>query len=302
MKLGIIVVYVFGDEMQPMFDVHIDRIRSHTRTPFRIFAAAHKLPPAQRAHVNAVQEISLPHLNVPEEVLSKGTRAEHSHCLAQLADIAFEDGCTHVISMHLDSFPLKDGWEDAFIVPIESGEAVVTSIVPNGYSAGLCWRRDFHLEHRPPMLVKQSDRAGSEFQSFVEEHPKYDYVETGLGVIYTAWRLGLGWRRIGTDEERKIYGGILFHMVGATFRTLVDVQPIRDTPAARILWPIAHHIVRLLPKRAGQRVRSLFVDFDRTTRDGSPRSKAAENAALMADPDSYLAELRRRYRGEEVLI
>lgn len=298
MKLGIIIVYVFEDAMQPMFDLHIDRIRAHTRRPFRIYAAGHKLPPAQRAHVEGVPEIYLPNMNLPLEVLNRGTRVEHSFCLAQLADIAIEDSCTHIISMHLDSFPLEDGWVEAFISPIDKGEVVVTSIVPNGYSAGLCWRRDFHLERRPPMLVSESEREGLEFRRFVEEFPNYDHVETGLGVIFTAWQRGLGWRRIGTDEDRKIYGGILFHMVGATFRTLVDVQPIKDSLAARILWPFAKRIIRLLPKGAGRRIRSLFVDHDKMTRDGSVRSKAAENAALMADPDSYLAELRLRYHGE----
>ena len=39
-------------------------------------------------------------------------------------------------------------------------------------------------------------------------------LKTGLGYIYRAWCEGLPWIKIETDENRKIYGGLLFHMVG----------------------------------------------------------------------------------------
>ena len=85
----------------------------------------------------------------------------------------------------------------------------------------------------PPMLVPESDREGADFARFVAEFPAFDHVETGLGIIFAAWRSELGWRRVPTDAERKIYGGVLFHVVGATFRTWVDVAPLKRTALAR---------------------------------------------------------------------
>ena len=298
MKIGILVVYLFGDKLQPIFDIHLSRIRAHTKTPFRIYAAGHKLTPAQRLHAEASPEIVFPDFDMPASALNSGARVEHSYCLGQLADFAVADGCTHLICMHMDSFPIADGWEDAFISPIERSEAAVTSIVPNGYSAGLCWSSEFHKRHHPPMLVEASVQDGEEFREFLSDFPSYDHVETGLGVIFEAYRRGLGWKRIGTDEDRKIYGGILFHMVGATLRTLVEAQPVRDTLFTRLLWPVVGKSTRLLPTSAGRIVRRAFVDPEKPSRDGSMTTKSKENEALIADPDGYLADLAARYRGE----
>ncbi len=300
LRLGIIVVYVFEQAMQPMFDLHLSRLRRHTRLPFRIYGAGHKLPAEQWQHVSSAPEIILPNLNIPRQYLEDGVRTEHAYCLARLAEYAFADGCTHVIAMHLDSFPIRDGWEDGFLAPIEDGTSAVVSIVPNGYSAGLCWSKKFKDLYQPPMLIDAETRVTSEFANFVAEFPSFDHIETGLGVIFTAYRNGLGWTRIGTDDDRKIYGGLVFHMVGATHKTFIDVQPVRNTFATQLIWSLVGPLARRLPRRIGRAIRGAFIDKDRADRDGSLNSKAAENAALMADPHTYLRDLVQRYSGEIV--
>lgn len=296
-RFGILVVYVFDETLRPLFDIHLDHIRRHTSSEFKIYAAGHKLSVKEYDYVAGNPEISVFRPSVPREY---GVRDEHSFCLRHLADQAFADGCEHVICMHLDSFPIVDDWEVDFLEPIEAGEADVVSIVPNGYSAGLCWGRKFDEEFAPGMLVSDDDRSGDAFLGFTTEFPDFDHVETGLGIIFAAYSRGLRWKRIGTDSARKIYGGILFHVVGATWRTWVDVAPIKKTFLARISWPVVRRLSRILPGNLRRNVRRLFIDYDKTSRDGSFNSKMAENLALIEDTDGYIAEQLRRYEASEL--
>lgn len=296
-RIGILVVYVFDDKMQELFDIHLERIRRHTASDFKIYAAGHKLPPAQFEHVDAAETVELFRPDVPK---GSSIRDEHSFCLRDLADSAFSDGCDHVICLHLDSFPLQDRWEEAFVGPIQRGEAAVTSIIPNGYSAGLCWSRQFDREFAPPMLVSDEDRGSEAFDRFMKEFPEFDHVETGLGIIFAAFKNGLPWKRIGTDSERKVYGGLLFHLVGGTYRTSVDHTPIRNTGLAPYLWPLVRRAIRPLSPRRQRRMRELFINTDRMTREGTFASKRAETRALMSDPESYIEMQIKQYEGSSV--
>ena len=296
MKVGLLAVYIFDDRTRALFDIHLERIRRHTHADFHIYGAGHKLADAQFDHVAGNDDITLLTPEVPSHY---GVREEHSHCLRLLADHAFADGCDHVICMHLDSFPVCDSWLERFRGPIVRGEADVVSIVPNGYSAGLCWSRALDQELSPPMLVPACERETERFARFTAEFPDFDHVETGLGILYTTWREGRTWRRIGTDAARKIYGGVLFHVVGATFRTWVDCAPIKRTLLARSTWPLMEQAIKILPRSARRAVRMTYIDTDKVTRDGSFHSKAAENAALMNDPDGYVGKFLVEYADAE---
>lgn len=295
-KIGILVVYVFDETLQPLFDIHLDRIRRHTTCKYQIYAAGHKLAKRQLEHVSRNSDVKLFRFDVPKEY---GARDEHSFCLRRLADEAFSDGCKYVICMHLDSFPIIDNWQSSFTGPIKCGKASVVSIVPNGYSAGLCWGKGLETHFAPDMLVNDEDRAGELFQRFVTEFPDFDHVETGLGVIFTAYKNVLGWERIGTNRERKIYGGLLFHVVGATWRTWLESAPIKKTALSRLSWPAVRRLIRLFPTKFGRRIRKFYIDYDHTTRDGSLNSKMLENIALIANPNGYVEMELLHYRNSE---
>ena len=297
-KFGILVVYVFDETLQPLFDIHFDHIRRCTTSEYQIYAAGHKLAERQFEYVSENSNIELFRLDVPKKY---GVRNEHSFCLRRLADAAFADGCEHVICMHLDSFPLVDNWQNEFIGPIDRGEAAVVSIVPNGYSAGLCWGKEFDEMFAPSMLVSEENRSGEVFERFVTEFPDFDHIETGLGIIFTAYKNGLSWKRIGTDRERKIYGGLLFHLVGATWRTWVDAAPIKKTILAQSSWPLVKRIIRLIPPKHRRTIKALYIDYDHGTRDGSFNSKMAENRALMADPNGYVQTQLINYKSSEYI-
>lgn len=292
MHLAILVVYVFDDARLPLFDYHLARLRRHTDVPFRIFAAAHKVTGAARQRLEAIPEITVVDCAPP---VPMGVRDEHSHCLDRLAAHAMQGPYTHFASLHLDSFPVRDGWAKALAGAATDPD--LSAIVPNGYSAGLFWTRAFYERLAPTMLVTAAERQTAQFQAFKATYPAYDHVETGLGYIYTAWREGVPWRAVTTDGDRKIYEGVLFHLVAGTWRTWSETLPIRRDPVTRLVWPVVRRVCQPMPRHTRARVREWFADKDRVFRDGSVNQKRAELAALVRDPEGFVAACQRAYRG-----
>ena len=292
LRVVFLVVYVFDDNTRPLFDIHLERLRRHTSVKFRIFAAAHKLSQENQKYVLANPEIEIIDCKVPAKY---SVRQEHSHCLMALANYAMSGDFTHCMSLHLDSFPVVDGWLETLLEQLRDGGLAV--VVPNGYSAGLLFSKLYFEKHQPNMLVSDSERETDAFKNFVEAFPNFDHVETGLGFIYRAWSKGLPWIKLETDENRKIYGGLLFHMVGATYRTWSDVTPIRSEPIYAVTWQLIRPLVRQLPTRQRHKIRGLFVDRDKMTRDGSVRSKKEEIACLIKDSDLYINSQLANFKG-----
>ncbi|HAC63201.1 MAG TPA: hypothetical protein DCF68_06580 [Cyanothece sp. UBA12306] len=292
-RIAFLVVYVFDENTRPLFDIHLEKLRCHTSVEFRIFAAAHKLTPEHQNYVLANPEIELVDCEVPS---GYHVRLEHSHCLNTLAKYAMSKNFTHCMSLHLDSFPVKDRWLEILVERLNCG-AKLAVVVPNGYSAGLLFTRQYFEKYKPNMLISDGERETETFKKFIKTFPHFDHVETGLGYIYRAWCEGLPWLQIETDENRKIYGGLLFHMVGATFRTWVDVTPLRKERIYVVTWQLISPLVRRLPMRSRHTVRNLFVDHHKISRDGSVLTKKEEIATLISDPDFYLASHLANFRG-----
>lgn len=295
-RVAFLVVYVFNDDTRSLFDIHLERLRRHTSVEFCIFAAAHKLSYENQKYVLAQPEIEIIDCQVPAKY---SVRQEHSHCLMALAKHAMSQNFTHCMSLHLDSFPVADSWLETLLEQLERDGSLAV-ILPNGYSAGLLFSRLYFEKYQPNMLVSDEERETDAFNKFVKAFPNIDHVETGLGYIYRAWCEGLPWIKIETDENRKIYGGLLFHMVGATYRTWADVTPIRSEPIYAITWQLIKPLVRQLPTRLRHKIRGLFVDPDRMTRDGSVRSKKEEIAHLIRDPELYIDSQLANFHGSRL--
>lgn len=295
MRLAILTVYLFDENAVTLFDYHLARIRRHTSVPFRIFAAAHKLSPELKAYVEAQPEIEVVDCAVPPDFRG---RRENAHCLDALAAHAMSGDFSHAICLHLDSFPISDDWIERFVVAdaTNSDDPMVSAITPNGYSAGLMWSRAFYDSFAPKMLVQDTDRASDPFETFTAAYPDLDHVETGVGYIYSAWRNGVAWNAIGTDEDRKIYSDVLFHLVAGTWRTNTRYLPIRPEAWAQIGWRLVRVFRRLMNERTLELARRPFVNMDHQWRDGSPRTKIQELQDLLEDPDGFVSRASESYR------
>lgn len=295
MKVAFLVVYIFDETTRPLFDYHLDRLRRHTDVPFRILASLHKLKPEFHAHVAAQPDIEIVDCNVPAGM---NIRQDHSYALAALAEHAFKGDYSHAMTLHMDSFPVADGWFESFADGL-GPEAAFACLTPHGYSAGLLIPRGHYEAHRPEMLVADDTRMTDVFARFQADHPGLDHAESGLGYIYQAWQKGLNWRRLGTDRNEKIYEGKFFHFVAATHMTRTEVIRVKRGLVPAALWGLIRPILRVLPDERAMQIRTLFLDLDRKTRDGTPRGKRAELAEMLADIDLFVERCLEAYPAEE---
>jgi len=134
--LGICVVYLVPDEVgEFLLRTNLHQLRAHTEGQHRIYGAALRLPDAS-AQVLVQAGVRLPQLPAFDlagyERNSKGA-GEHSHYLDQLVDHAFADGCSHVATFDMDSWPVARGWDTYYArllapaVPVVAMQRVETN-------------------------------------------------------------------------------------------------------------------------------------------------------------------------------
>ena len=70
------------------------------------------------------------------------TGFEHAHYLQCLVERALEDGCSHVVTLHVDSFPLQRGWAQTLAEKLNS-EQPLAVISPGQYTACLLFVASF---------------------------------------------------------------------------------------------------------------------------------------------------------------
>lgn len=102
MKLAILVVYLFDANTQDLLDLHIRYIRKFTDVPYTIYGSVSRLSSENRQKLAAYPEIQQYDFPITD---LRGP-AEHSYYLDHLAKIAIQKGATHVVTLHLDSFPV----------------------------------------------------------------------------------------------------------------------------------------------------------------------------------------------------
>ncbi len=115
--LGICVVYLVPEgESNLLLKLHLHQIASTTEGRYRVYGVA------LRAAEDLTRKLRDSGVNLPgiPEYVSGTYRAgtevasEHSYYLDQLTDHAFRDGCTHVATFDMDSWPIQNGWNSYY--------------------------------------------------------------------------------------------------------------------------------------------------------------------------------------------
>ena len=146
-----------------------------------------------------------------------GERRDTPFFLEQLVKTAIDDGVSHVATLHVDSFPIRNGWAEELAGRL-SGSCVIATL--NRVDTGcLLFRREFYLNHHPRFLVTEAERASSRFKEYLRQFDPA--VHAGIGYGYKAYCEGLEWYYLkethhgGNTVHGAIFDDMIFHLVDA---------------------------------------------------------------------------------------
>ena len=308
MKLGIIVVYLVNENTRLILQEHLRRIKLHTKTiDYTIYGTIIRTPEPLIAQLRVG---AYPHMKLYDFVSDTASRAgtivhpdarEHGSYLDKLTKVAFGDGCSHICTMDMDSFPIRDDW---FHVMSEQSAASSSGVVAvfraeNGdtdltHPCGLLMPKTFYEKFSPVFIPPDSFFSSDEFIKYRMETGQRP--DTGVGVSEIIHRHNLNWMRLKRTNVNNddllfagIYGDLIFHF-GSTSRNIKynGADVLNDRIIRMINW-IGENLMYFQRGSILDRLRAWQRE-----RIGKRKTEAIVNifAAYFSDPDRYLNYLR----------
>ena len=232
-RLGIAVVYLVSERNEGLLNLHLRQIERNTEVPYTIYAAANRLLPRfqplleQNARVTICPCESFTVPAGPSAPLSPHDplRDEHSFYLEQLVRRAVADGVSHVAILHVDSFPLRRGWEQQLAARLDE-TCVLAGIMRDEVrdrkplTACILFHRDFYLRYAPRLLISPKERASDLYRRYARAWPHVR--DSGYGYGFRIFAEGLSWyplrRSVSATRHRFIagvYDDLVFHLAEA---------------------------------------------------------------------------------------
>jgi hypothetical protein len=215
MKLGIAVVYLFGEQNERLLDLHLAMIEKHTRVPYTIYGSVNRLRPQYVQRLERHPEVRI--CRCPATDLRRGE--EHALYLDHLIGMAAQDGATHIVTLHLDSFPIRTGW--AGDLASKLSDSCVFATLDRINTACLFFHREFFLQYRPRLRLSVEERVSPQYRQYIQDWDPLEH--SGVGYGFKAYSEGLSWhylklsgRLINTNVHGLTHGDLMFHLGGAT--------------------------------------------------------------------------------------
>ncbi len=305
MKLGIVCVYMVCPENRDLLDLHLRQIERHTTLPYAIYGNALDLDEQIRRRLDDHPKVRL--VDLPHPPPNPDPSVEHGIYLDELTRLAFEDGCTHVATLHLDSFPVRRGWETSLIDQLTDKRPLAGVMrtenfeheLPNGIL--MLMTRDFYHTYQPRFWVSDDVKQSHAFKEACKGLPLRGFC--GLGYAYCLNANRLDWIKLTRSNARNdhfilgaIYGDVVFHLGAAAQANKAFRQ---DDPINNAAWFQA--IRRTLrPGRWAwaREAKRLAAVLCHRWMGGAERLKQNQNvfeqirSRVVADPDGYLNYLR----------
>ena len=217
MKLGILVVYMLVEENEKLLDIHLNQIENHTQVPYTIYGSVNRLLPVFRKKLDQHPAVKICECTQTD---LRSTR-EHSFYLEQLVKMGIDDDMTHLVTLHLDSFPIRTGWAQQLANKL-TGSTVMATVVTRKYrgpyTACLFFTRDFYLKYNPKFFLSPEDRDSPQHEQFYKHfNPN---MHSGTGYLYRVFTEGLSWYAMRKTNKGKdtslvcIYDDLIFHLGG----------------------------------------------------------------------------------------
>ena len=309
MKLGIIVVYLVEKDDEKLLDLHLDQIEKHTHVPYTIYGSTNRLLPRFRRKLELHPKVKI--CECP--TTSFRGNEEHAFYSEHLVRNAVEDGASHIVTLHVDSFPIRSDWFEALASKL-SGSCMLAAIQdeidyplrPN--TACMFFNRDFYLNYGPSFLPSREDLSSGEYQRYLEECDHK--VHSGSGYTFKAFLHNLSCHpmtRTNKGEDHYIMGGVysdlVFHLGAATRRYksfLGDGPRINKAKDRNVIRGTLLKLGSvLLPQKAKQMARAViprrliwFFEPGQRVVDENVDVFEYVKEQLFEDPESYLNYLR----------
>lgn len=295
MKLGILVVYLLSAQTEPLLNVHLSRIERYTQVPYTLYASAGRLAPEFRERLALHPHIRV--CDIPYTVLRD--MQEHSYYLDHLARIAIEDGVTHAVTLHLDSFPIRQGWAEELAGRLS--DQCVLATIDSVNTACLFFHRDFYCHCHPHFLVTEEERASALYKKFLTEHSPLQH--SGTGYAYCAYQHGLSWNYLqltpahSADQIGDVFDGMIFHLGHAVWIGEQHLQRMNSLQSRRIhiIAAASRAYRRVVPVNVRREIRWHFARVLWRFVDKPLQMQHAQRIKqFLQDPEAYIAPIERR--------
>lgn len=213
MKLGIIVVYLFDENTEYLLDLHIKYIRKFTDVPYNIYGGIGRLDSKGRQKLSCYPEVQQ-HDLPPTDL--RGC-FEHAFYLDLLTEIAIQEGSTHIVTLHLDSFPVCLGWVRKLKDLTDQMDSCVA--LEYYYTACFFFSKEFYARFRPKFNGEATILKSSDYKKFMDEFKIINH--SGSYFLFICYINDLGWfilEKSSAELSSKfgdIFGGLVFHLRSA---------------------------------------------------------------------------------------
>jgi len=290
-KLGILVVYLVNEDDEPLLDLHLNQIEETTRVPYTIYGSVNRLMPKFRWKLEQHPEVKI--CECPDTDL-RGIY-EHSYYLEYLTRAAIQDGVTHVVTLHVDSFPVRLGWAEKLAQKV-SDICVFATIDPLN-TACLFFPRDFYIRYQPTFLLSREDVSSPQCRQYRKKYHVSRH--SGIGYGFKAYTEGLSWYSLRESAKDSadlcsIYGGLIFHVCGAvrvkeassllqsySHRYIAAIRGLRKA-ISTLPSPLEKKLLRRLMKYQSGKPYRVYI----------AQELEYEKRRLFEDPQSYLRQLQ----------
>lgn len=295
MKLGIAVVYLVKDEDEKLLDLHFRQIKKYTTAPYNIYAAVNRLQPRFREKLEANPSVVI--CDVPKTELR--ISEEHAFNLEHLFKRAIDDGVTHVAVFHVDSFPVKPGWDQELAGKINDTCVFAAVMRKENHDLKpnlmcLLFEREFYLKYRPRLNLSKDELASKEYQEYSQKYQHF--LDTGVGYGFKAFGEGLSWYPLIKSNKREehpligvVYGDLVFHLGAAARDDKIFNTDIAASGQKRGMGKLLSGFMPpWLKAFLRQRLQQQYKAANQRNQEIFDRVKVQ----LLEDPDGYLDDIR----------
>jgi len=175
MVLGIAVVYLFDSGTEWLLDLHLQQIEQNTTVPFTIYAGVNRLAAPDVRRLQASPRVRI----CPIPDTGQRGQPEHAYYLDHLVSAAIAAGATHVVTLHLDSFPVQPGWAERLAAALDDRHAFATlNVIHTGC---LFFSREFFLHHHPVFWPSADVRGSRGYREYLQTCRPVEHSGVGYG-------------------------------------------------------------------------------------------------------------------------